>query len=67
MEDEMKRKYKNDNKDQMIKILDEQIEEKKRKDGLDKIINIEQARIWKQDGENFKLNNIEKHDRVYIS
>ncbi len=48
----------------MKRALQDQVEEKKQKVELEKHINDEQARIWKQDFDYFKTSKQEEHDKV---
>jgi len=55
VEDERKQERDRNEKDQMRKILAQQMEEKRRREADEKALNDEQANIWRQDKQNYEL------------
>jgi len=63
-EEQIKKDNVNQKMAEMRRVLDEQIEEKKKVKELERYINSEQARIWKSDLENYKSTNFQKGEDV---
>jgi len=63
-EEQIKKDKVNQKMAEMRRVLDEQIEEKKKVKELERYINCEQARIWKSDLENYKSTNFQKGEDV---
>jgi len=63
-DDERKRRAMLDNKKDIKKFLDMQVEEKRKINNFEKSLNSEQARIWKQDVENFTCQEQDTNSKV---
>jgi hypothetical protein len=54
-------------KKSMKQYLDMQVEEKKTRNDFDKLMNSEQARVWKKDTDNYYQQEREINDKVYCN
>jgi len=66
-EDETRRKRAiHDNKKDIKKFLDMQVEEKRRNLEFEKTLNFEQSKIWKIDGEKQKMQEDETNEKIKV-